>query len=211
MILRLGNESNPVDGTFGPFTYGLRGIHRFSNQMSLEAGYIRLHEPLTSLNESVLDEAQVSLRLREIQVMNQPIIIGTTAWKNRMIDMYTNVGGIEFTRTGELSVTLGAYYGTATREYISGHFVGGQVGLASSVGPVEFGIAYMGGKIDDGTYRKLALEASTELGHSSQLPLGLTFGIEERYFNFGGGGPISEPQDEFIFIAGIEIHLENLF
>lgn len=63
VLLRLGNESNPVDGVFGPFTYGLRGGHRFDSGYAVEAGYIRMHEPGTPSVRSVLDEAQMTLKM----------------------------------------------------------------------------------------------------------------------------------------------------
>ena len=52
-VLRLGNESSPVDGVFGPFTYGARGAYKFSAGPGIEAGYIRLHEPQTPSYQSV--------------------------------------------------------------------------------------------------------------------------------------------------------------
>lgn len=210
VLLRLGNESNPVDGIFGPFTYGARGSHTFVNQMAFEAGYIRLHEPKTPAFTSVLDEAQFTFRLPEAHFISQQVVVGATAWKNRMIDMYTNVGGLELTRVDKITLQLGAYLGSATREEISGRFIGGQAAITSSLGPVEVGAAFMGGKIgDNGSYRKVAVEGSTELTHG-KLPLALTLSVEERFFDFGDGRAASEPADEYIYIAGLEFHFEKV-
>jgi hypothetical protein len=208
--MRFGNESNPVDGAFGPLTYGLRGNHTFTNKMTAEAGYIRLHEPHTSLTNSVLDEAQLTVKFPETKLVSQPIIIGVTAWQNRMIDMYTNVFGLEAARTGKISTTLGVYFGTATHEDNSGRFIGGQFGISSTLGPIELGMAYMGGRIDTGHYQKIALDVATDLIEIGKIPLSLTFAIEDRKFNFGNGGPVSEPRDEFIFVTGFEFHFRKI-
>ena len=66
------------------------------------------------------------------------------------------------------------------------------------------------GKIETGSYRKCGIEGAMDFRESSSLPLTATFGIEERYFDFGSGGSVSAPQDEYIFIVGIEIHLEKI-
>ena len=208
LLVRIGNESNPVDGAFGPFTYGLRGAHKFSNSTEIEAGYIRLHEPSTPTFNSVVDEAQLSVRSPEVHIAQQPLVLAATAWQNRLIDMYTNVGGVEFTRPGEFGFFLGAYIGSATREDAKGRFLGGQIGVTRSLGPVDLSLAHMAGKIDEnGSYRKTALEASMDVSH----PLTLNLSVEARYFNFGNGGPESEPKDEFIFVTALELHLEKLF
>lgn len=210
IVLRLGNESNPVDGIFGPFTFGPRGSHTFTNGFSVEAGYIRLHEPDTPFFSSVLDEAQLSLRLPETKVANQPLVIGATAWQNRMIDMYTNLGGLEITRTGPIAFFLGFYVGSATRENLASLFTGVQAGPSFTIGPVQLGLSFLGGRIgDSGTYRKTAIEGATDFFKERPLPLSLNFAIEDRFFNFGSGGPVSAPQDEFIFVTGLELHFEK--
>lgn len=207
LILRIGNESNPVDGVFGPLTYGLLGSHTFENQFTIEATYIRLHEPGTPTFVSVLDEAQLTFKTPETQILYGPMVVGVTAWKNRMIDMYTNLGGLEFTRSGKFSLLLGLYLGTATREDISKRFTGGQIGVSTTLGPTQVSASYMPGMIEDGSYRKIALEASTDVFKSKKMPLSLTFSLEDRYFDFGNGGPQSDPKDEFIFVTAAEIHL----
>ena len=173
--------------------------------METEAEYIRLHEPGTSTFTSVLDEAQLTLKLPETRILNQSIILAGTAWKNRMIDMYTNVGGLEFTRIGPLSLTAGFYLGSATREDAWSRFVGVQLGAGASIGPFEVAAAHMNGKMTDGHYRRTAIGAATNIHDSKSLAISLTFDIESRYFNFGNGGPASDPQDEFIYVSGIEI------
>ncbi len=205
-VLRLGNESNPVDGIFGPFTYGLRGSHQFDNEFGIEAGYIRMHEPNTPSFNSVLDEAQVTLRSPE----SRSYAGDMTAWKNRMIDMYTNLVGIELTCKDKVSVTGGAFLGAATKDELSENFQGVQLGFSVPISDVDFGGACLVGKIESGSYRKCGIEAGRSFRESSSLPFTATFGIEERYFDFGNGGPISEAQDEWISIAGLEIHFEKV-
>lgn len=206
LVVRLGNESNPPDGVFGPFTYGLRGSHQFENELAVEAGYIRMHEPHTPTFESVLDEAQATVRFPEYRSFT----VDAIAWKNRMIDMYTNLLGIEVTRKGEISLSLGGFAGTATREDESGRFRGLQLGASLPLGSVELSTACLFGKIDEGSYRKCGIEGGMELRETSSLPLTVTAAIEERYFDFGNGRSVSEARDEFIFIAGLEIHLERI-
>jgi|GEM_PF-4142656 len=206
LVFRIGNESNPVDGILGPFTYGARGSHLFENDFAIEAGYIRLHEPNTPASESVLDEAQVTLRSPEYQ----SFVFDATFWKNRMIDLYTNLLGFEATRKGTPSVTLGVYLGTATRGDESGKFRGGLFGVSAPVGPVELNGACLLGEINGGSYRKCGIEGGIDFRQQSSLPLTATFAIEERYFDFGNGGSVSEPRDEYIFISGLEVHLEKI-
>lgn len=206
LVIRLGNESNPPDGVFGPFTYGLRGSHLFENEFAVEAGYIRMHEPHTPTLESVLDEAQGTVRFPELHSFT----VDATAWKNRMIDMYTNLLGVEVTRKGDISFSLGAFVGTATREDESGKFRGLQLGASAPLGSVDLSAACLVGKIDEGSYRKCGVEGAIELRESSSLPLTVTAAIEERYFDFGNGRSVSDAPDEFIFIAGLEIHLEKI-
>ncbi len=206
VIVRLGNESNPVDGLLGPFTYGVRGSHQFESKLAIEAGYIRMHEPSTPSFESVLDEAQATLRLPEFR----SFVLDATLWKNRMIDMYTSLAGIEVTRKGEVSLNLGAYAGTASREAESGRFRGGQLGISTSLGSFELTAACILGKIDSGSYRKCGVEGGMDLLEENAVPFTVTAAIEERNFDFGNGRSKSEPRDEFIFIAGLEIHLEKV-
>lgn len=206
LIVRLGNESNPVDGVFGPFTFGVRGNHQFSNEMVIEGDYIRLHEPNAPTFQSVLDEGQLTLRSPARGFYTADV----TVWKNRMIDMYTNLVGVELMRKESATLIAGAYLGTATLEDISGNFRGLQAGVSGAIGPSTFTLACLFGKIDDGAYRKCGIDSATDFREQSSLPLTLTFAIEERYYDFGNGRPVSEPQDEFIFITGLEIHLEKL-
>lgn len=205
LILRLGNESNPVDGFFGPFTFGLRGSYQFENGVGLEAGYIRMHEPNTSSFRSVLDEGQVTLRSPEFSSYE----VDSTIWKNRMIDMYTNLFGVEITHNDKVSVTVGGFFGTATREDLSNYFRGIQIGLSASVSEINFDGACLVGKIERGSYRKCGIEAGKSFREKSSLPVTATFSVEERYFDFGNGGPISESRDEWIFISGIELNLTS--
>ena len=196
-----------MDGIFGPFTYGMRGSHKFESDFSIEAGVIRLHEPDTPTFTSVLDEAQLTIGLPE----HGAFAVDVTAWDNRMIDMYTHLGGLEVTHKGDLSVTLGAYAGTATLDIESGNFVGVQLGVSAPVGPAELSGACIFGKIDTGgSYRKCGIEGAMDFRESSSVPLTSTFGIEERYFDFGSGGSVNDPQDEYIYIVGLEIHLEKI-
>lgn len=206
LIIRLGNESNPADGVFGPATYGLRGSHKFQNDFSIEAGLVRLHEPNTPTFTSVLDEAQLTIGLPDYGAY----AIDVTAWDNRMIGMYTHLIGVELTHKGDLSLTFGAYGGTATFEVESGTFQGVQLGVSAPVGPAELSAACLIGKIDTGSYRKCGIEGAMDFRESSSVPLTTTFGIEERYFDFGNGGSVSDPIDEYIYIVGLEIHLENI-
>lgn len=209
ITLRLGNESNPVDGFLGPMTYGARASHTF-DFAAIEAGYVRLHEPATPTFESEVDEAQISLRSPELHVIELPIIIGLTGWKNRMIDMYTNLLGLEVTSTGPFSLSLGIYVGSATLDELKRNFVGGQVGLSHTFKKVELGLSYMAGAIAEGSYRKVSAEASSKVFESNKTSVQITFGVEDRYYNFGNGLPVSEPADEFIFVSGLEFRVEHL-
>ena len=211
LILILGNESNPPDGTFGPFTYGLRGNHRFENNFDLEAGYIRLHEPKTSIFNWAIDEAQLTMKSPELEFLGAPYVIDLTGWKNRMVDMYTNIGGLEVTKVGTISLNFGLYSGNATRNEIEGQFFGGQVGVSGSISQFELAAGYMRGTIGQGgLYQRIAINASTDIANIKKLPVTLTLDVEDRYFNFGKGGPASEAADEFIFVTGLEIHLMSL-
>ena len=200
----LGNESNPVDGAFGPFTYGVRGIHTFKNEFQFEAGYMRLHEPQMQSFNSYLDEAQLTLRFPK----QQSFLAGATLWQNRMIDMYTNLAGAEFTHVDKVSVTLGLYSGTATKDDFKGNFRGAQLAATGALGLFELTVSGLLGKIDEGSYRKLAIESVIDLKEPLNFPGVLTLGIENRYFKFGLNGPESEPADEFIFVTGLEWRFE---
>jgi hypothetical protein len=206
LVLRIGNESNPVDGFFGPFTYGGRGNHKFENEYAVEAGYVRLHEPGALTFASVVDEAQLTLRFPE----RHSYFVAATAWQNRMIDMYTNLIGLEVNRKGPISVMAGAYVGTASREEVTGNFRGGQIAISSPIGSVGLTAAALVGKIDDGSYRKLGLEASMDFATNERVPFTLSLATEDRYFAFGNGGPVSDPRDDFIFVTALEFHFEKL-
>jgi hypothetical protein len=206
LILRLGNESNPVDGLFGPLTYGARASRKFENGYAVEAGYVRLHEPAAAAFASFVDEAQLTLRLPEYRSFT----VSATAWQNRMIDMYTNLVGLELSRKGPVSFLAGAYVGTATREDLKGNFRGSQVAISGPLGPIGLTAAALVGKIDDGSYRKLGLEASMDFGGDDKIPFALSFAAEDRYFAFGNGGPLSDPRDEVIFVLALELHFEKL-
>lgn len=206
VIVTLGNESNPGDGVFGPFTYGLHGSHQFENELVVEAGYIQLHEPSTSVFSSVVDEAQMNLRAPDYH----SLAVGLTVWKNRMVDMYTHLYGIEATRKDQVSVTIGGYMGTANREDVSENFRGVQLGLSAPTAFAEVSSACLFGKIGEGSYRKCGITGGLDFRENSSLPLTVTFSVEERFFDFGKGGPRSEPRDEFIFISGLEIHVDRL-
>jgi hypothetical protein len=165
-----------------------------------------MHEPNTPTFQSVLDEAQATLTVPEYR----SFFVELTAGKNRMVDMYTNLIGIEVTKKADISAVFGAYSGTATREDVIRGFRGAHVGLSSAVGPIELTGECLLGKIEKGAYRKCGLEGDVDVREESRLPLTVTFGIEERYFDFGNGGPAIEPRDEWIFISGLEVHLEKI-
>jgi hypothetical protein len=207
-VVRLGNESNPVDGFFGPATYGLHVNYLFQNSMSTELTYMRMHEPNTPTFDSVLDDGQFILRFPEVNTFT----IDVTGWKNRMIDMYTNLVGVELTHKNTISPMIGAYVGTATRDDVSGNFQGLQIGATTNVGFAEIGASCLFGKIDsEGSYRHCGVDAGIDFKAESSVPLTLTFSIEERAFDFGPGRPSNEAADEYIFVTGLEIHLEKLF
>lgn len=218
--LRVGNESNQVDGVFGPFTYGLEGHYTFTNGMGIEAAMIRLHEPGSPTFNSFLDEGQLSLKLPEITFLQQRLAFTATIWSNRMIDMYTNVGGIEVADKWEtLAVNLGLYAGAAVRDEVSGRFLGGRLGISHVFGPIELALEQMTGVIrtagdlnslGGGVYQKTSLEANAEVNLSNSLPLTLTFSVEKRYFDFGNGGPAIDPLDSYILVLGVEINIVGL-
>jgi hypothetical protein len=206
-VLRLGNESNQNDGKFGPLTYGIRANHTFDDRSAFEAGYILLHEPGTPRNSSVLDEAQLTFKFSETHFFNQPITFAATAWKNRTIDMYTELGGLQLTRKGDLSFNAGVYGGRATLDDLSGRFIGFEAGISGTLGPFEIAFDHINGRIDtDGIYQKSALEAASDISFSKNIPLTLIFSLEDRYFNLGDGRPASQSSDELIFVTSFEIH-----
>jgi hypothetical protein len=207
-VLRVGNESNPVDGIAGPLTYGFRGHHEFENGFGLEAGYIRLHEPGSSTFTSVVDEAQVTAHLPQQGAWTYDL----TLWRNRMIDMYTNLVGVEISRKADVTPTLGLYAGSAEQADVFDRFRGAQIGFSASIAGVDSSIACLFGQVGpNGNYRKCGIEGAKDFREESALPLTLSLAVEERVFDFGTGGPVSEPRDEFIFVSALEIHLENLF
>lgn len=210
-VLRLGNESNQNDGSFGPFTYGARGSHVFRDGFTLEAGYIRLHEPGSPSLSSFQDEAQLTLKSPQFLMLSQPSIVGFTLWENRTIDMYTNVVGIEITRPAAVSFNLGFYAGNATREELNEKYLGFQLGISTTIlGSVEIALSHLNGKIDNGFYRKTALEIAASIFESQSLPLTLTFSCEDRFFQFGRLGLASSKSDEVIFVAGLEVHFGKI-
>lgn len=208
LIVKLGNESNPPDGLWGPFTYGLGGAYEFNNGLGIEAVYVRMHEPHTSWSQSVLDEGQFSIRAPELKAC----VLGLTAWKNRVVDMYTNLFGIEVSNAGDLNFLAGIYAGTAEREEERKRFTGVQAGMTYSFTEGrEVSLACLVGKIEDGNYRKCGIEGGFDFRSKSTFPITLTASVEERVFDFGKNGSKSSPPDEFIFISGLEMHFENLF
>jgi hypothetical protein len=137
-------------------------------------------------------------------------IVAATAWQNRTIDMYTNLVGFEINRKGPIAVLAGAYLGTATREEVTGNFRGGQIAVSRSIGPVGVSVDALLGKIDDGSYRKLGVEASMDFAVDKSVPFTLSLAAEDRYFDFGNGRPVSDPRDEVIYITALEFHVEKL-
>ena len=209
-VLRLGNESNEPDGIFGPFTYGLRASHTFGNGLSFEAGYVLLHEPGTGTEISVLDEAQLTVGSPEASILDQRFLLAATAWKNRMIDLETSLKGIELTWKSPVSVTLGGYLGSASREGFTDDFAAYQIAASASLGPIQFSAGHIRGKMGNGTYRKSALELATDVLTDTSLPTTFTVSLENRYFDFGSGGAVSDPADRWIFVAGVELHFDKL-
>jgi hypothetical protein len=220
LIIRVANESNQTDGLLGPFTYGIKGSYEFRKGPVIEGTFIRLHEPGSPFIASFLDEGQLTIQFPGLLSRVQPLTIAGTAWINRMIDMYTNLGGIEFSRDGKIiSLNAGLYAGTATREEASGRFLGAELALSRSFGPVEIAIVQMNGVIrtpgdpgslGGGRYSKTGLEAAIAINSAGTLPVAVTLSIEKRYFNFGNGGPKNDPQDAYIFIGGMEINFGNI-
>jgi hypothetical protein len=219
VVFHVGNESNQNDGVRGPFTYGLEATHAFRNGVSLEGAYTRLHERGMPKSAFYVDEAQLSLKSPEARVLGQPLVFGATAWKNRMMDMYTNLGGLEVTRSGKIAVNAGVYGGHATLDELRGRFIGAQLGASGSIGPVELAIAHMSGairtpgdasRVGEGRYRKSGIEAATNVHFIGTLPLTVTGSLEKRYFSFGNGGPVADPTDTYIFVTGVEANAGDL-
>jgi hypothetical protein len=208
----LGNESNQADGIWGPVTYGLIGNYTAENEMAIEAKFVRMHEPGMRTFDSFLDEGQLSVRMPSIGSLT----LGAILWRNRMMDMYTTVGGAEITDDVKtIAWNAGLYGGTASREDVSGRFLGTLIGITTSFGPVEASLSHFAGLIHTpgdpsglgkGKYHKSSLEATMSIG----TPVTASLAVERRYFDFGNGGPVSEAIDTYIFIAGVEISISEL-
>lgn len=216
LVVLLANESNLRDGVFGPVTYGLRGRHQAENGWSLEAGYVRLHEPHSPAVDSVVDEAELTVSAPQLNLGQQPFTVSATAWQNRMIDMYTSVAGLELTWAGKLAVNAALYAGEATRENLAGRFLGAQLGASMAFGRVDVAIGEMAGMIrlprdgsawGTGRYFKSALELAVNVAVGNQLPVAVTAAVQHRYFDFGNAGPVSETLDGWIFVLGMEVNV----
>jgi hypothetical protein len=209
----LGNESNQADGIWGPITYGLIGNYTFENEMAIEATFVRMHEPGMRTFDSFLDEGQLAIRMPPIGSLS----LDATLWRNRMMEMYTTVGGAEITNDVKtIALNAGLYAGTASREEVSGRFLGAILGVTKSFGPVEASLSHFAGLIHTpgdpsglgkGKYHKSSLEATMPIG----TPVTASLAVERRYFDFGNGGPVSEAIDTYILIVGAEINLTDLF
>ncbi len=217
--LLIGNESNKPDGIAGPVTWGAEASQDFKNRMSIEATYVRLHEPKTPLNNSVLDEAQLTLLLKNGKLFSQPIRVGVTAWKNRMMDMYINVGGMEVTRDGKVTLKVGLYAGTATREEAHGRFFGAQGDATLPIGRFKLALSHVTGVIKTpgdvslfgfGRYNKSSLSVETDINIARRLPITLSLATERRTFNFGNAGPVSDPIDTYITVTEVKIPVKEL-
>ncbi|MBC7456886.1 MAG: hypothetical protein H7235_01315, partial [Bdellovibrionaceae bacterium] len=203
----------------GPVTWGAEGSHDFKNGMSVEATYVRLHEPGSPFINSFLDEAQLTLLLKKGKLFSQPVRVGVTAWKNRMMDMYISVGGIEISREGKINLNIGLYAGTATRKEAKGNFVGAQAGASVPIGRFTLSVSQMTGFIKtsgdsvlfgSGRYEKSSLGLKTDINIAHRLPITLALSTERRTFNFGNGGPISDPEDTYIAVTAIKIPVKEL-
>jgi len=209
----VGNESNKPDGVFGPFTYGLTGSYTSPNGWAWEADFIRMHEPGMRTFDSFLDEGYLTFKLSP----NDTYTYDATLWRNRMMDMYTTVGGLEVTRNGkDLTLIGGVHAGAASREEASGQFLGMMIGIGHSFGPLEASLSHFAGLIKTagdpsalgtGKYHKSSLELSLPV-YSGITP---SVSVERRYFDFGNGGPASDDVDTYIIILGVEISLTDLF
>ncbi len=217
--LILGNESNKPDGFAGPITWGAEGSHDFKNGMSLEATYVRLHEPKTPFNQSFVDEAQLTLLLKEGKLFSQPMHVGVTAWKNRMMDMYINVGGLEVSREGKVTLNVGLYAGNATREEEKGRFLGAQIAGSVPIGRFTLELSHITGVIKtpgdfkflgSGRYNKSSISAETEINIGQKLPITLSVAVDRRGFNFGNGGSVNDPIERYIEVTEVKIPLKEL-
>lgn len=214
LTARLANESNQADGILGPVTYGLIATVS-DNNFELDATFIRMHEPGMQTFNSLLDEGQLMLRYTASKVTST----GVTFWKNRMMDMYTTLGGVEVQQTvSSAAINVGLYAGGASRFEVAGRFLGAGVELTKEIGNVEIAVSHLAGlmhlpndpnKFGVGKYHHSAVEASMELG--SGLPIRTTLGIERRFFDFGSGGPRSEPIDTYILVLGVEADISKVF
>jgi hypothetical protein len=214
LSIRAANESNWADGVFGPFTYGLIGQYSFPAGMELDATFIRMHEPGMRTFDSFLDEGQLSLRM--------PLgstTFAATIWKNRMMDMYTTLGGLEFSHPlAPITIEGGLYAGTASRYEVSGRFLGARLRVAAEFGNLEIGLEHIAGTIQlpgdptafgVGLLHHTTLDAALDLAESIKFPLHLTLGVERRYFNFGDSGPVNEPIDTYIIVFGAEVSISE--
>jgi hypothetical protein len=210
---RFANESNWADGVWGPVTYGLIGDIVAESGLELDATFIRMHEPGMATFNSVLDEGQLSLKYP----LSTMLSVDGTFWKNRMMDMYTTLGGLEFERTLDpISLNLGLYAGSASRFEVAGRFLGAGLEISATIGKIDIALSHLAGLIhipNDpsglgvGKYHKSGLEASMDLDESIKFPLRSTLSVERRYFDFGSGGPVSEPIDTYIVVVGVEVGL----
>jgi hypothetical protein len=211
LVLRLGNESNGPDGVWGPVTYGVLAGHRFQGGLAIEAGYVRLHEPGWAALKSGVDEAVLALSAPEIHWLGQPFVFSARAWRNRTIDMYTTVGGVEVSRPGRVSFLLGGYAGDAERGPVEQRYVAFQLGAGATFGLLDVGAFLVDGVIGGSGHHTVAgLDAGWNFLTGSRLPITLTLSLQGRSYRFADGGPASHPDDALIAVLGAEVHFENL-
>ncbi len=222
--IHFGNESNPADGPFGPKTYGISVTHDFKTGASLEGGFTRLHEPGMKTFASDLDEAQLTYVLPERKIGGRSTALSGTLWKNRTVDMYTNVLGVEaqqVRKVGEIPVTfmVGAYGGTATRDEDHGRYVGLQVGASATYRVFQLGISYVSGAIHTpgdagvfgtGRYRKISGDFSVNVNEGKRLPFTVSLTVDKRYFNFGRNGPVIDPINKVVAVTGLSVNVGDL-
>lgn len=217
LAVRLGNASNQPDGLWGPVTLGLNARHAFGQALTIEASYVRLHEPHAPATVSHVDEARVTTAIPHLHFGGKMFEIAATAWENRLIDMYTDLGGLQITKEGAVSLLAGLYGGRASRGDVRGGFFGGQLAVSGPVGPLEWSLSYVDGNIVSpatgfwaGKYHHAEADLTWNTSPARWLPLTIAVDIEERAFNFGPGGPSSAREDEWIFVAGLEWSLGPL-
>lgn len=217
LAVLLGNESNGSDGVFGPLTYGLEGGGPLGRGFAFEAALVGLHEPGTGALTADLDDARAALRLPAFSLASRPLTAGGTVWRNRMIDMYTTVGGAELAREGPVEATAGFYAGRASRGAVTAQFLGARMAVSGSAGSFTWEASALGGLIRSpgearrgAAYRRTAVEVSTMLNPVARLPVGLTLAAEDRWFSFGPSGPASSPRDDLILVVELRLHLEHL-